>query len=193
MSFTAISSKMEHALRSRLQPLSERARHAWAQRTRRERSLLQWAALVIAAALVWLLALQPAIGRIRTAQAQLPSLQDQAGRLNTIILEAKALDRGRVGALSEPETEDALVSSLASNGLQAVAVVSRAEGASAQWQVDFTNAPAARIVDWMANLPFIAQVQTRRVELLRSRVDGRDRPGQLTGKVEVAMPDRETP
>lgn len=192
----AALAKLERNLRARLEPLSSQARAAWQRRTRREQSLLRGGALVLAAALLWAAGLQPALRDIRAARAQLPVLQAQASQVDAIILEAQALNRGRSGAMSAEETEQALRASLRSAGLDALSQFGRPpEAAQGEtlWQLRFANAPAGRVIEWMSSLPFVAQVQTRQVDLARSNVDGRDRPGQLTGVVVLALPAREAP
>jgi len=194
MSFRNTWSRFGQASHARLDPLVQQARLAWKARTRREQTLLRGAALLLAAVLLWTVGLKPALEGIRQARSQLPVLQAEASRLDAIILEARALDRGRSGVMSADETEQALKGSLASVGLDALGQFERLDDAPSgetHWQVRFANAPAGRVVEWMANLPFVAQVQTRRADLARSNVDGRDRPGQLTGVVVLALPAKE--
>lgn len=192
MKLAGTLSSLEQSLRARFEPLAGQARQAWLRRTPREQKLLRGGALLLAAALLWLVGLKPALESIALARAQLPALQAQASRLDAVILEAQALSRGRSGAMSADETEQALRASLGSAGLDTLAEFSRladARPGETQWQVRFTNAPAGRIVEWMSSLPFVAQVQTRQADLARSIVDGRDRPGQLTGAIVLAMPE----
>lgn len=191
MSLASRWSRFEQASRTRFEPLAAQAREAWQRRTPREQKLLRGGALLLAAALLWTVGLKPALENIGNARSQLPALQAQASRLNAVILEAKALDRGRSGALSAEETEQALRASLGSAGLDSLAQFgphTDGEAGQPQWRVRFDNAPAGRIVEWMSSLPFVAQVQTRQATLERSVVDGRDRPGQLTGTIVLAMP-----
>jgi len=194
MSLANSWSRFEQASRARFEPLAAQAREAWQRRTPREQKLLKGGALLLGIALLWTAGLKPALESIDNARSQLPALQAQASRLNAVILEAKALDRGRSGAMSAEETEQALRASLGSAGLDALAQFgphTDAEAGQAQWQVRFNNAPAGRIVEWLSSLPFVAQVQTRQAALERSVVDGRDRPGQLTGTIVLAMPSKE--
>lgn len=195
MTFITILTELDDALRARLQPLARQTRAAWQQRTPREQALLRGGALLLVAVLLWVVALRPALQTIQTAHRQLPVLGAQAARLGAVILEAEVLSRGRSGVIPASDTEQALRTSLRAAGLETVSVLSRSEGGvakEAQWQVQFTNAPAGRIMEWMTDLPFVAQMQTRRVDLARSNVDGRDRPGQLSGVVVLALTARET-
>jgi len=196
MKLTGVLTKFDQAWRSRLDPLASQARSAWQQRTRREQALLRGGALLIAAALLWMIALRPALHTIQNARGQLPVLQARATQLDAIILEAQALGRGRSGALTADETEAALKASLRNAGLDTVSALSTVDHVGAnetQWQVQFTNAPAGRIIDWMAGLSFVAQVRTQQVDLTRSNVDGRDRLGQLSGIIVLALSSREAP
>jgi general secretion pathway protein M len=190
MTLATVLAELDDALRSRLEPLARQARAAWQQRTRRERVLLRIAALLLVTALLWGLALRPAVHAVQTARQHLPVLQAQTARLGAVILEAEALARGRAGNIPAGDTEQAIQASLRAAGLETVSVLSRPDGAAAketQWQVQFVNAPAGRVMEWMANLPFVVQMQTRRVDLARSNVDGRERPGQLSGAVVLAL------
>lgn len=189
MTFTTMLNDLDDAVRARLEPILRQARAAWQQRTRRERILLRAAALLLAAVLLWTLALRPALHAVQAARQQLPVLQAQTARLGAVILEAEALARGRSGNIPAGDTEQALRTSLRAAGLETVSELSRLDGAAAgetQWQLSFVNAPAGRIMEWMANLPFMVQMRTRRVDLARGIVDGRDRPGQLSGTVVLA-------
>lgn len=190
MTFTSILTEHGAALRARFEPFARQTRAAWQQRTQREQALLRGGALLLVAVLLWVVALRPALQTIQTARQQLPVLQAQTARLGAVILEAEALTRRRSGTLPASDTEQALQTSLRAAGLETVSILSRSDGVAAkqaQWQVQFANAPAGRIMEWMTNLPFVAQMQTRRVDLARSNVDGRDRPGQLSGVVVLVL------
>ena len=172
------------------------ARNAWRQRTPREQALLRGAVLLIFLAVLWTVGVRPALQTVQRAHQQLPVLQAEAAQLSAVLLEAKALGRGRSGTLSVPATEAALTASLDDAGLDQVSVFSRAEGPASeagQWQVQFIRAPAGRVIEWVSRLPLVAQVQIREADLARSVVDGRDRPGQLDGRIIVAMPAKVTP
>ncbi|MFT0544864.1 type II secretion system protein GspM [Allopusillimonas ginsengisoli] len=195
MKIGALSLKLTNAWHARTGPFADEARAAWKQRTRREQTLLLCGGVLMAAVLLWLVALRPALGTINQARSQLPGLQISAAQVNATILEARALSRGRLGVLSPGETEEALKAALRDMGLANVSTLSRLSGASAsetQWQLSLINAPAAQIMAWLANLTFLAQVQTRQLDLARSNIDGRDRPGVLSGMIVLVLSTRET-
>lgn len=191
MTFTTLLAGLDNALRTRLEPVARKTRAAWQQKTAREQAFLRGGALLVVAVLLWVVALRPALQTVQTARQQLPVLQAQTARLGAVILEAEALARGRSGMIPAGDTEQALLSSLRAAGLDTVSILSRPDGVAAkatQWQVQFANAPAGRIMEWITNLPFVAQMQTHRVDLARSNINGRDRPGQLSGVIVLALP-----
>jgi len=183
--------RARQSLRLKLEPLAEQSSATWHRLSKRERNLLRVAACMVAVALIWLFSLQPALDEVRKANERLPLLQSQSSQLDAIILEAKALDRGRSGKLSVAETEEALRASLVTVGLDDLIQFTTSVETPLNWQIRFTNAPANRLIDWLANLPYVARVKTVSVDLARSNVDGRDRPGQLSGTVVIAMPTPE--
>lgn len=181
--------ELDETVRARLQSLAHQARTAWQNRTPREQNFLRVGVGMIAAVLVWGVALSPALQTVQTARQQLPVLRAQSARLGAVILEAQALTQSRSGAIPAGDIEPALLSSLRSAGLDTVSILSRPVGVAAkemQWQVQFANAPAGRIMEWMSNLPFVTQMQALRVDLARSTLNGRDRPGQLDGVIVLA-------
>src|SRR3546814_7782660 len=93
-------------------------RAVWQQRTPREQALSRGGAIPLIVALFWVLALRPALQTIQAAHQQLPLLQAQAARLGEVILEAKALARGRSGIIPAGDTEQALQTSLRAVGLE---------------------------------------------------------------------------
>lgn len=190
MTFATRLAEHAHAVRMRMLPLAHRAGAAWQQRTPREQTFLRGGALLLVALLLWELALGPALHTIQAARAQLPRLQAQSAQLGAIILEAQALSQKRTGALPATEVEPALQASLQAAGLETVSFLGKPAGVAAsdmQWQVQFANAPAGRVMAWMSNLPLVAQLQTVRVELTRSTVNDRERPGQLDGIVVLTL------
>lgn len=182
--------KFDQTWREGLEPLANQARTAWQHKTSRERGLLLGGGLLLVAVLLWVVALRPALHTVQNARQQLPALLAQTSELDAVILEAQALGRGRSGTMQASDTEQALQASLRNAGLVTVSVLSRSDSAApdeTQWQVQFSNAPAGRILEWMASMPFVAQVRTRQVDLARSNVDGRDRPGQLSGVIVLTL------
>lgn len=194
MKIGTLSHTLTDAWHARTGPVVDQVHAAWKQRTRREQTLLLCGGVVMAAVLLWLVALRPALYTINQARVQLPSLQTSAAQVNATILETRALTRGRLGVLSPGETEEALKAALRDMGLSNVSTLSRLSGTSpteTQWQLSLANAPAAQIMAWLGNLTVLAHVQTRQLDLARSNVDGRDRPGMLSGRIVLVLSARE--
>lgn len=158
----------------------------WAQRTPRERRLLRAGALVLSVALLWLAGLKPALDTISRQHDQLPRLRAEAARIDAMILEAQALQRRQSGRTSTADMPQALQATLRRSGLEAAASLQPAGGAGSaatQWEIRLADASATHAMEWLAALPHLLHVRVTQVELSRSRIDGRDRPGQVSGHV----------
>lgn len=191
MSPTVLSSGVLHRWQARLHAWRQGLMAAWGRRTRREQVLLLVAGALLCCAGVWLLGVRPALTIIAQAQQQLPGLQARAAQLDTVILEAKALGRERQGVLSVPETTQALEASLVGSDFGVAAhliVLDAAGGDVARWQLDVQDAAAGPLLRWVADLPVVARLRIVSMDLARSVVDGRDRPGRLSGQLILALP-----
>ncbi|AZV94294.1 type II secretion system protein GspM [Kerstersia gyiorum] len=185
------TSQATSAWKQNLEQSSERLRAWWSQREPRERKLLQAGGLAVALALVWLIGIKPALGAIEQADKRLPQLQATALKVDAVIREAQALRRGQSGSIPAEELTPALQSSLQRAGLSELATLREAEAGmdgARQWEVLLENASAGRVIEWLADVPALLHVQTRSVDLSRTRIDGRDRPGSVTGKIILAAP-----
>jgi len=121
-------------------------------------------------------------------------LHADAARIDALILEAQTLQRRRSGRLEADALPQALEASLRRAGLAAATTLSAASGSTTPvWEISVTEANAARIMEWLAAIPRLIQVRIGAVELARSRVDGRDRPGQVSGRIVLQMPMKEQP
>ncbi len=162
----------------------------WAARSQREKRLLLAMAAVLLAAVLWTLALSPALRTIERAQAGLPGLQARAAQLDAVIREAQALGQVRRGQLSAAEAGEALAASLRGAGLDA-GLAAQGPGADsdavAQWRIRFDDAPAAQVLEWLAGLPDIASLRVLELDLGRSLVAGRERPGRLSGEILLVL------
>ena len=79
------------ALPPQLAGLRSQAQAFWRARAPRERLILGTAMLVIGIAIVWLIAVQPALRSVREAPAQLDQLDTQLHDMQRLALESKAL------------------------------------------------------------------------------------------------------
>jgi general secretion pathway protein M len=166
----------------------------WLQRTSQERRLLCLCAVVVVTALAWTLGLRPALNTIEQSRELLPRLRAQTAQVDTLILEARSLQRSQSGKIDPANLPQALRASLRRAGLEETATLSQtgqpSNNSPRQWEITMHNANATRLMEWLAGLPYLLQVQTQVVELKRASIDGRDRPGHVSGRVIVQLPEQ---
>lgn len=170
------------------------ARAWWAARTQRERTMLSVAALLMLAALTWSLGVRPALDTIARLHTQLPQLRAEAMQIDAIIAEAHALQRTQTARIDATSLGETLRDDLHRAGLQSHADVQAAGPGTpadqAAWEVTVHDAPAATTLRWISGVPFRLHVRVHGAELARSRVDGRDRPGHITGRIVLLAPEQ---
>ena len=167
----------------------------WAARTRRERGLLRAGALLLSLTLLWTLGLKPALDSLSRSREQLPRLHAEAARIDALILEAQALQRRQSGRMDAATLPDALRATLRRAGLEASATLNTADtGApTPQWEISLAGASATHVMEWLAGLPHLLHARIETVELSRSHIDGRDRPGQVSGRIVLQWRGKEAP
>ena len=175
---------------ARVRPALDHGQARWQQLSPRERRLTCVAAVLLAVAVVWWVGLRPAIHTLRQARTQWPVLQAQAAELDALVLESRALGRERRGVMTLEETVAALQDSLRDAGVQAHGRLGPPSAAQtgARQTLTVDRMPVAALLAWLARVPDIARVRVLRLDLARSHIDGRDRPGLLSGTVELLLP-----
>jgi general secretion pathway protein M len=122
----------------------------WAERSPREKSVLLLAAAIVAGAIVFLLAIEPAATGTSRLQNTLPRSRDQAAKLDALLAEVKSLrSRAQVATLSPQESRTAVEKSLAGAGIKAARVVPLSDG---DLQLTFANVPYAAWSVWLAGV-----------------------------------------
>lgn len=183
--------------RQQVNTLSQQIRSWWNARSRQERKLLRLCAVVIVLALLWVLGLQPALRSIERSRVQLPLLHADAAQVQAYILEAQALQRRHTGKIDAAALTQALYTSLQRAGLQEATTLSEVHTPDSismqQWEVAVFNASAARVMAWLAELPYLLRLQISMVELERASVEGRDRPGHVSGHILVRKAVKDQP
>lgn len=181
--------------RQQLDTLQQQARVWWKERTQQERILLRAGAIVVAIALVWTLGLRPALNSIAQSHELLPRLHTNAAQVDALILEAQALQGRQSGKIDAAGLSQALRASLQRSGLEDSTTLNETRGStgdsSQQWEITLLNANAERVMQWLAELPYLLQLQTQTVELARATIDGRDRPGHVSGRIVVHQPAKQ--
>ncbi|NYT86007.1 type II secretion system protein GspM [Pollutimonas harenae] len=187
-SYTSNTSQAS-AWRQQIDTLSQQIRSWWNTRSRQERKLLRLCSIVIVVALVWVLGLQPALKSIEQSRAQLPVLHADAAQVQAYILEAQALQRRHTGKINAADLTPALHTSLQRAGLQEALTINEIHDSGdismQQWEITVFNASAARTMAWLAELPYLLRLHISTVELERANIQGRDRPGHVSGHILV--------
>ena len=165
----------------------------WSKHSLRERRLLAAAAVTVMVALLWLFALEPALRTLHTARQQLPLMRNQAAQVGAIALEAQALRQTSAAVLEHGGLESKLHESLQRAGLaQTVSAVAESSGPEAfTWRIRVDNAHAGHFMQWLASVPDLMQLTVHNAALTRATIQGRDRPGHLSGTlVLMRRPER---
>jgi general secretion pathway protein M len=195
--YQPLKSPQAAAWRRQLDALRQRAVAWWKERTSQERKLLCVGSAVIAAALVWTLGLRPALDTIAQSRGLLPRLHADAAQVDALILEAQALRHRQSGNIDAADLSGALRASLRRAGLEASSTLSEtrnaANGSLRQWEIVLFNANAAQAMEWLAGLPYLLHLQIQTVDLARANIDGRDRPGHVSGRIVVHQPAQRAP
>lgn len=167
--------------------LTAQAREWWKLRTARERNLLTVCAVVVAVALIWTVALKPAADDIRRLHEQLPRLRTEAAQVDALVLEAQALQRRQSGQVDAGAMTQAVRDDLRRAGLAATSTLAestpQAGAPRTEWEIILNDAGAAQVMDWLAGISYRLRLELQTVELARSRIDGRDHPGHVSGRV----------
>ncbi|MBB5214197.1 type II secretion system protein GspM [Parapusillimonas granuli] len=183
--------------RQQLARLNRQTRAWWAERTSRERLLLRAAALAVGLALAWAAGLKPALRDIEQVRERLPRLRADAAQVDALILEAQALAHRRSGRLDADELAEALGAGLRRAGLEASATLNEISGPESgsprQWEILLSGADAERAMEWLSGLPYLLRLRVHAVELRRASMDGRDRPGHVSGRIVVGPPAEGSP
>lgn len=159
-----------------------RLRAAWARLDPRERRLSALAAAVVALALLWLLALAPALRTLRQAETQRTELAAQTQHLQQLRSEAESLK-----ALPKLGRDDAL------RALEAA--VKQRLGASAQLSVvgDRANVvlkqtPADALAQWLADARANARANPVEARLTRAGDNAPGAPVLWNGTLSLGLP-----
>ncbi len=176
--------QVPQAWRARADGLRRQAAAWWEHHPPHERWLLGACAALAVVAIVLLAVLRPAWRTLAEAREQLPLLRSEMVQVQAIVREAQALQQGRSGSVAASQVLAALKGSLARAGLDDT--VTAAENGTGRWEITVDGAGAARLMDWLASVPLLVQTQTRSVVLERTVVEGRERPGAVSGRVVLA-------
>lgn len=122
----------------------------WNQRAPREKAVLIALAVVVLAAVLYLVLIEPAATGIKRLERGLPQTRSQAAQLDALLGEVKTLKaRPQVATVSPTEARGAIDKSLAAAGLKAARIVPLSDG---DLQITLSNVPFASWVVWLAGI-----------------------------------------
>src|SRR5690606_32266063 len=136
----------------------------------------------------WTIGIAPAVESIRQSKQRLPQLRADAAQIDAFILEAQTLQWRRAGRITSEEIAQGLEAGLRRSGLASTSTIAPSSDTASHWQISFNDAGAARVMQWLAELPATFHVRVVSVELTRSQTDGRDRPGHVSGRITLQPP-----
>lgn len=120
----------------------------WAERAPRERSILLAGAVLLAMAILYLVAIEPAWTGITRLERSLPQQRANAAELEALLAEVKTMKtRPAVATMSAADARKALEESLTRAGIKAARIVPLSDG---DVQLTFTDVPVGRWAPWLA-------------------------------------------
>ncbi len=169
----------------------------WRARSRREQRLLCAAACCLGLVLWLQWAILPAWHQWRDARERLPALRLEAVALETVLAEAAELARAPQARATPAERAAALENSLDALGQDGVYLQTLPQTASqesaARWVVEWKDAPAAVVLDWLSTDVPVLGLQVQSLDLARSRQGARTQIDRLGGRVVLALPGEAAP
>ena len=166
----------------------------WAARPPRERSLIALAALVIGVALVWQIAIAPALETWQEAPTRQAALDAQTGQMLQLQAQAKGL------RTTPPMSRTAALQLLESSAAQWLGPEARVSLQGEQVRITLKAAPAEGLSRWLAQarsqaqaLPVQAQLQRTTALPAVANLPSPAAPGLVLTPVPVPPPTANTP
>jgi general secretion pathway protein M len=150
----------------------------WQGLASRERLLVGAGAALVAAALFWWVALAPAIGTLRAAEAQQRSLDAQLQHMQRLQAQAQAMQA------QPPQNADESLRQLEQSIRQHLGTVARYSISGERVTVTLTGAPSAVVARWLAEARTDARTLPGEARLTRNAA------GNWDGTLVLALPTR---
>lgn len=166
-------------------------RSFWQARSAREQFLLCVAAIAVFLALWWTLLLMPAWQSLQRSHERLPELRAQSLALDEVLMQVAGMQRPPRRSAAPQAMGSALQDSLVAEGLQAatISVLAPADqGEQARWALEFPQAPASSVFDWLGREPAVLGLRVHRLDLERAVREGKSLPGRLSGRIVLVLP-----
>ena len=143
-------------------------RSRWATLAPREQALVAAAAALVALALLWWIALAPAVGTLRSAEEQHRVLDQQLQHMRRLQAQAKAMQ-------SQPRLgQEEALRQLEAAIRQQLGLSARHAIAGERVTVTLTNAPAAALAQWLSQVRTNARAIPGEARLTRNAAGGWD-------------------
>lgn len=153
-------------------------RARWAGLAPRERALVGGAAGLVALALLWWIALAPALGTLRSAEAQHRALDNQLQHMRRLQAQARAMQ-------AQPrQNPDESMRQLEAAIRQQLGVSARYSIAGDRVTVSLTNTPAPALAQWLTQVRANARAIPGEARLTRNAAGGWD------GSLVLTLPAR---
>lgn len=122
-------------------------RNLWAQRAPRERLWIAAGGALVGAALIFLLAIEPAWVGTQRLERSLPATRAASAQLDALLAEARSLRERPAVAVAAGDWRALIEQSASRAGLKPTRLAAGAEG---EWQLAFTGVPYAAWSTWLA-------------------------------------------
>lgn len=156
-------------------PVLAQARARWQALAPREQQLVQIAAVLVGAALLWWVALAPALATLRNAPAKHAALDAQLQSLQA--LQAEALQLQATASSAPPDGAAALRTALT----QRLGTAAQMQLLGDRVTITLQGAPADALAQWLAQARSNARAQTTEARLTRSTSATNTAPAQQGG------------
>ena len=157
---------------------AQRLGQRWLALAPREQMLIGAAAAFVALALLWWVALAPALGVLKSARTQRPALELQLQQMQALQAQAKAL-QGQPKTTA-PDSARALELSVK----QRLGTAAQLSVAGSQATVTLKNAPADALAQWLSQARSVAKAVPSQARL---RLNGSS-PGTWDGTLTLQLP-----
>lgn len=156
--------KQDKALNTALAPLRQR----WASLAQREQNLLLMAGTVVLLALVWWMALAPALHSLRTAPARHAAADRELQTMLQLQSQAELLRQ-------QPQANKADARTQLEQSIKAeMPATARMQWLGDRAQITLTNAPAPALARWLSQVRDNSHASVAEMKLNRSPVDAAD-------------------
>ena len=155
---------------------------AWARLAARERRLALLALAVVGLALLWWLALAPALATLRQAETQRRALDLQWQRMQALQAEAEALKA------SPRMAHDAALRALEASVKQRLGASAQLAVVGERANLTLKDAPAAELAAWLAEARVDARAVPLEARLTRAAGASAGRGTQWSGTLSLSLP-----